>query len=91
MLVTDPSRSSSPNKDKNALPFKRASSALINSLVFGTSAGQAIELAKDEYKHSIRSYGTSEDDPYGDVPLIRFALAWNLEFLDICGNPNASF
>ena len=39
----------------------------------------------------IKSYGTSEDDPYGDTPLIRFALAWDLEFLDMKGNPDAVF
>lgn len=91
MLVRDPSRECSPSKDKNALPFKRACSALINSLVFGSTVSQAIERTKNEYIHSIRSYGTSEDDAYGDVPLIRFALSWNLEFLDMCGNPTASF
>lgn len=91
MIVRDPSRDCSPAKDKNALPFKRACSALINSLVFGSTVSQAIERTKNEYIHSIRSYGTSEDDPYGDVPLIRFALSWNLEFLDMCGNPTASF
>ena len=91
MIVKDPSRECSPSKDKNALPFRRACSTLINSLVFGLPAGEAIERTKKEYIHSIKSLGTSEDDPYGDVPLIRFALSWNLEFLDMCGNPNASF
>lgn len=91
MIVRDPSRECSPSKDKNALPFKRACSALINSLVFGSTVSQAIEHTKNEYIHSIKSYCISEDDPYGDVPLIRFALSWNLEFLDMCGDPNASF
>lgn len=91
MLVRDPLRSSNPSKDKNALPFKRACSTLINSLVFGMTVKKSIERTKEEYLHSIKSYGTSEDDPYGDVPLIRFALAWNLEFLDVCGNPEVVF
>lgn len=64
---------------------------LIDALVFGIPVQEAIEKTKEEYRHSIRSYGTSEDDPYGDVPLIRFALAWNLEFLDMCGDPTATF
>ncbi len=46
---------------------------------------------KEEYKHSIQSYGLNNDDPYGDVPLIRFALAWDYLFLDQCGNPEVSF
>ena len=91
MIVRDPPRESAPQKDKNALPFRRACSILINSLVFGNTVAKAIELTKKEYMHSIRSYGTSEDDHYGDIPLIRFALAWDLEFLDMCGDSNASF
>ena len=82
MIVREPSRTSSPSKDNNALPFKRACNAMINALVFGNNIEKSIELTKKEYVHSIKSYGTSKDDPYGDVPLIRFALAWDLEFLD---------
>lgn len=91
MMVIDPTRVTNPNNDNNALPFKRACSAMMTSLVFGNTVGDAIERTKEEYRHSIRSYGTSEDDPYGDAPLIRFALAWNLEFLDMCGDPGACF
>ena len=91
MIVRDPSREGTPEKDKNALPFKKACFTLINSLVIGNSASDSINLTKKEYMHLIRSYGTSKDDPYGDVPLIRFALAWDYEFLDMCGDPNASF
>ncbi len=91
MVIRDTSRMGTPQKDKNALPFKRACHALISSLVLGSTVREAIKRTKDEYLHSIRSYGTSEDDPYGDVPLIRFALAWNLEFLDMQGNQQATF
>ena len=91
MIVRDPSRGSSPQKDKNALPFRRACNVLINALVFGNTVGRSIELTKKEYTRSIKSYGTSEDDPYGDIPLIRFALAWDLEFLDMCGDSNSFF
>lgn len=91
MLVRDPSREGTPNKDRNALPFKRVCTTLINSLIFGMPVGEAIEKTKEEYRRLIRSYGTSEDDPYGDTPLIRFALAWNLEFLDVEGDITASF
>ena len=91
MLVRDISREGSPSKDKNALPFKNVCSVLILSLLSGASAGKSIEKTKEEYVRLIKSYGTSEDDPYGDTPLIRFALAWNLEFLGMEGNPEASF
>ena len=91
MLVRDPSREAVPSKDKNALPFRRVCTYLINSLVFGMPVGKAIEKTKEEYRKLIRSYGTSEDDPYGDTPLIRFALAWNLEFLDMHGDPKVAF
>ena len=91
MIVRDPSREGAPSKDKNALPFKRACAMMINALVFGNTVSRSIDLTKKEYLHSIRSYGTSEDDPFGDTPLIRLALAWDLEFLDMEGDPNASF
>jgi|SRR3989338_8398434 len=91
MIVRDPSRESNPSKDNNALPFRRACNTLINSLVIGSSVEESVNLTKKEYTYFIKFYGTSKDDPYGDVPLIRFALAWNLEFLDFEGNPNASF
>ncbi len=91
MIVIDPSRTSSPNKDKNALPFKKTCCTMINSLVFGEKVSTAIERTKEGYRQLIRSYGTSEDDPYGDVFLIRFALTWNLEFLDVCGDIDACF
>ena len=90
MIVRDPSREGVPHKDKNALPFKRACFSLINALLSGIPADQAIEITKDEYRHSIKSYGTSKDI-YGDTPLIRFALTWNLEFLDMYGDPKAVF
>ncbi len=91
MIVHDTTREGSPHKDKNVLPFKRACFALINSLVFGSTVSTAIARTKEEYIHSIKSYGTDKDDPYGDAPLIRFALAWNLEFLDMQGDPSAVF
>lgn len=90
MIIRDHTREASPQKDRNSLPFKRACTALIDSLVFGLSVKEAIKKTKEEYLHSIRSYGTSEDI-YGDAPLIRFALAWNLEFLDAYGDSNAVF
>lgn len=90
MVIRDTSRTSSPNKDRNALPFKHVCSTLINSLVFGSKAGEAIEKTKENYIQLIRSYGTSNDD-FGDVGLIRFALAWDLEFLDMKGDPSAKF
>jgi len=91
MLIYDPSRIANPSKDKNALPFKQACCTLINALVFGIPVNESIDRTKKEYRESIRSYGTSEDDPYGDAPLIRFALAWNLEFLDMYGDPTSRF
>jgi len=90
MFVTDPSRSSTPSKDKNALPFKRACTALIGSLLNGLTIERSIEITKQEYIHSIRSYGTSKDN-FGAAPLIRFALTWDYVFLDSEGDPNAAF
>jgi hypothetical protein len=91
MLIKDPSRLATPNKDKNALPFKRVCLILINALVYGRKVSDAVQTTKQEYKELIRSYGSADDDPFGDAPLIRFALTWNHEFLDFCGDPDACF
>ncbi|MAF36388.1 hypothetical protein CL622_04690 [archaeon] len=91
MIVHDPTRGGSPNKDKNAFPFKKACSTLIHSLVFGTSVKTSVKRTKGEYIELIQSYGTSEDDPYGDIPLIRFALTWDYDSLGFEGDPNAVF
>lgn len=89
MVVRDITRTSNPKKDKNALPFKKACSTLINSLVLDRkTVEEAINLTKKEYINLIRSYGTSEEDPFGDPPLIRFALTWNWLYLDMEGNPS---
>lgn len=74
MLVANPTRHASPGKDNNALPFKMACTKLIESLLTGSNAREAIEITKREYIRLIKSLGTSED-PYGDVSLVRFALA----------------
>lgn len=91
MWVGDPSTSAVPDKDKNAAPFRRVCHVLIHSLVTGIPVGEAIEKTKTEYKKQIRNYGTSKDDPFGDVAAIGFALSWNLTCLDIVGNPNSKF
>lgn len=90
MIISDPSHHSIPNKDTNALPFKRACTILINGLVSGFTVQEALEETKQEYIHSIRAY-TKKDDPFGDTPLIRFALTWNLLYLGMYGDPNAVF
>jgi hypothetical protein len=91
MIVKDPSRNTVPDKDKNALPFRKACSTLINALIECHPIREALDLTRKEYERAIRLYGTSEDDPYGDTSLIRFALAWDLEFLGMEGNPDAYF
>ena len=90
MLVADPTRHATPSKDNNAFPFKIACTKLIESLLAGNSARESIDITRREYIRLIKSLGTSED-PYGDISLVRFALTWNLEFLDMEGNPDACF
>jgi hypothetical protein len=91
MLIKDPSRLAAPYKDRNALPFKRACFILLNALVYGQKVSDAVEATKEEYKELIKSYGSADEDPFGDAPLIRFALTWNHEFLDFSGDPDACF
>ena len=91
MWVGDPSTSAVPDRDNNAAPFRKVCHLLVHSLVTGETAGKAVEKTKTEYKKLIRNYGTSKDDPFGDIAAIGFALSWNLISLDMVGNPNAAF
>lgn len=91
MWVGDPSKSAVPDKNKNAAPFRKVCHMLINSLVCGEPAGKAIEKTKIEYKKLIKSYGNSEDNPFGDAPAIGLALSWDLICLDLVGDLNTTF
>lgn len=89
MISCDPTRSSSPEKDRNAAPIRQACNLMVTSLLQGQKVQKAIDLTKREYKKLIKAYGNSEDDPYSDAVLIGFALAWNLSFLNFVGDGSA--
>ncbi|HLC20071.1 MAG TPA: hypothetical protein VJK72_04065 [Candidatus Nanoarchaeia archaeon] len=91
MCVGEVSKSSVPDKDKNAAPFRKVNHILIYALLTGTKVSIAIERAKKEYVKLIKTYGSSEDDPFGDAPAIRFALSWDLLGLDVAGDKSATF
>ena len=88
--VGDPSRTSTPDKDKNAAPFRKVCSILGKSLLSGIPAGKSVELTRLEYIRLIRNYGTSEDN-YGDAPLIGLTLSLDLLALGMAGDKTASF
>lgn len=88
--VVDLSRTSSPDKDKNAAPFRKICHVLGKSLLSGMSAGVAIEQTKNEYRKLIKNYGRSEDT-FGDAPLIGLMLSLDLMFLGMEGDPRAAF
>jgi len=82
MVVTDPSRSSTPSKDKNIKIFIKPYATMVLSLISGLSVEKAINHTKDTLRGLIREYGVyGISDKYGDAPLIRFALYWDLTFL----------
>lgn len=87
MVVIDPSRSSTPNKDKNIKVFIKPYTTMVLSLLSGFSVEEAINKTKDVLRNLIREYGVyGIRDKYGDAPLIRFALYWDLNFLKGYGN-----
>lgn len=88
--VVDPSRTSSPDKDKNAAPFRRVCYVLGKNLLLGLSVEESIQRTKEEYEKLIKNYGLSEDN-FGDAPLIGLFLTWDLLFFGMRGNPEASF
>ena len=82
MVVIDPTRSSTPSKDKNLKVFIKPYMALVLSLISGLNVGEAVNNTKKALKDLIREYGVyGIRDKYGDAPLIRFALYWDLTFL----------
>lgn len=87
MVVTDPSRSSTHSKDKNLKVFIKPYATLILSLISGLTVETAINKTKDMLKRLIREYGVyGVRDNYGDAPLIRLGLYWDLMFLKGYGN-----
>lgn len=87
MVVTDPSRSSTPSKDKNMKVFIKPYATLVLSLISGKTVDNAINDTKDVLRSLIREYGVyGIRDKFGDAPLIRFALYWDLSFLKGYGN-----
>lgn len=82
MVIIDPTRSATPSKDKNLKIFIKPYAALILSLISGRSVQDSIDETKRTLKELIREYGVyGIRDQYGDAPLIRFALYWDLFFL----------
>ncbi len=92
MIVIDPARSATPSKDKNIKPFEEVYASTVISLVSGMTVGEAIEKTVAQTKRLIRDYGVlGIRDTFGDAPLIRFALYWNLYFLKVHGSSDAVF
>ncbi len=75
----------------DAAPFRKVCHILIHSLILGMTTGKSLEKTKAEYRKLIKTYGTSEDDPFGDVAAVGLALSWDLTCLDMVGDANASF
>ncbi len=92
VIVIERDRSTTPMKDKNFKPFKDTHKKLILSLVSGINVEVSVEKTKKYIRELIREYGVRGiKDKYGDAPLIRFGLYWNLMSLKVHGNSNAVF
>lgn len=90
MIITDPVWTASPTKDKNIKPFRKVYAMMVLSLLAGLTTGEAIERTKELIRTLIREYGVQAiRDKYGDAPLIRWALHWDLFFLNAHGNLKA--
>ncbi len=92
MIIIDPSRTAVPTKDKNVQPFIQVYAMTILSIISGLTIAKSIENTKAKIKSLIREYGVSGImDRCGDAPLIRWALHWDLFFLDMQGDAEACF
>ena len=87
--IVDLTTTSSPDKDKNAAPFRKICFVLGKCLLSGLTVGESLKRTKEEYRALIRNYGN--EDSYGDSPLIGLALTWNLSFLGMEGDSEAVF
>ena len=79
-------------KDKNIIPFKQAYIMMASALLSGLSIDESVEKTKELMRQKIREYGVyGIRDKFGDAPLIRWGLYWDLFFLNYHGDPEATF
>lgn len=91
MIVVDPTRVSTPSKDKNIRPFEKAYATTVLSLISGLTVKESVVETKNILKQLIREYGVyAIRDKFGDAPLIRFALYWDYHFLTFYGKGEAT-
>jgi len=92
MISSDPSKSTTPSKDENIVPFERIYCSMILGLIAGLSVNDSIKKTQEMIIQLIRQYGVSAiKDKYGDAPLIRFALYWDFVSLKYFGSGDAKF
>lgn len=92
MVIIDPTYTTSPSKDKNAKPFRQIYVSTVLGLLCGFSVEKSVDRTKKLIREKIREYGVyGIRDKFGDAPLIRFALHWDLFFLKLHGNSKAVF
>ncbi len=92
MIIIDPQTTTTPTKDKNFKPFKELHKTFILSVISGLTVSQSVKKTKEHIRQLIREYGVRGiKDRFGDAPLIRFALYWDLTCLKAYGNLNAAF
>jgi len=90
MIITEESRTTTPHKDKNFKPFMEVYVTLIFSLVSGLTTGESVKKTKNHIRNLIKDYGIlGIRDKYGDAPLIRFGLYWDLFYLKVLGKENS--
>ena len=92
MIIVDPTRTAAPGKDKNIKPFVQVYATTVLSLAAGLTVAESIRNTKEKIKSLIKEYGVyGIRDRYGDAPLIRWALYWDLFFLSAHGDLDACF
>lgn len=89
MVIIDKSKTTTLHKDKNIKPFQSVYMHLILQIISGLTVGESVDRTKKFIESLIREYGVEGvRDKFGDAPLIRFALYWNLFFLGYHGEPS---
>ena len=92
MIIIDETKTATLVKDKNIKPFEQVYARVFFQLIAGRNIKETIDDTKEFIKKLITEYGVyGVRDKFGDAPLIRFALYWDLYFLQMHGSEDAVF
>jgi len=86
MFLFDPNYMAKPEKDELARPFFETTNLIPESIIKGSSVGEALEKSRNKYEKEIARFET-QNTP--EAPTIVALLKYNLKIQTALGNTNA--